>query len=34
MWPFSNKKKESKPAVTVAQAISISPLADRRPKLR
>lgn len=24
MWPFSNKKKESKPAVTVAQAISIA----------
>jgi hypothetical protein len=27
MWPFSNKKKESKPTVSVAQA-QVSPVFD------
>lgn len=33
MWPFSNKKKESKPAVSVAQALELLPAIGirRRP---
>lgn len=31
MWPFSNKKKESKPAVSVAQALeSLAAIGIRR----
>jgi len=32
MWPFSNKKKESKPAVSVAQALELLAAIGIRPR--